>query len=196
MKEAYKHRLIGAGILAAVAVLFLPSFFKDQQQYAVDTESHIPQRPTITTMEFGEPESPADIEPAPAPETMFIPDESQAVTVPSPAPEPLPEPGGAQVVQTKPSPDNLPEIPLNAQGLPDAWMVQLVSLSSRDAAQKLRDQLQGEGHRAFIRTATTTKGEVHRIFVGPLLDKAEAGRVKQTLDQRLKVNALILPFKP
>lgn len=65
MKESVKHRLIGGAVLAAVAVLFLPSFFKDRQQYQVDTSSHIPGRPSITAVDFNEPSRPEGVEPAP-----------------------------------------------------------------------------------------------------------------------------------
>ncbi|MGV8838638.1 MAG: SPOR domain-containing protein, partial [Cellvibrio sp.] len=79
MRESVKHRLIGAAVLAAITVLFLPSFFKDRQQYQVDTSSHIPGRPSITAVDFNEPTRPEGIEPAPAPETMFVPDEAEAI---------------------------------------------------------------------------------------------------------------------
>ncbi|HEY8941198.1 MAG TPA: SPOR domain-containing protein, partial [Cellvibrio sp.] len=64
MRESVKHRLIGAAVLAAIAVLFLPSFFKDRQQYQVNTESQIPGRPSITAVDFNEPVQPEGIESA------------------------------------------------------------------------------------------------------------------------------------
>lgn len=200
MKEAYKHRLIGAGLLAAVAVLFLPSFFKDQQQYAVDTHSQIPQRPTITAVEFGEPASPADdvdvaIVPAPVPDTMFLGEEDEALPADLPGvSHRLPSPGVESAAVDKPTP--VPQPSLNAQGLPDTWILQLVSLSNREAATRLRDRLQADGYKAFVRTAATEKGEVHRVQLGPFLSKDEAQRHKKLLDQQLKGNALVLPFKP
>ncbi len=190
MKEAYKHRLIGAGILAAVTVLFLPSFFKDQQQHAVDTRSQIPQRPTITAVEFGEPETPADIEAAPAPDTMFLGLESEALAAP-----PIEAPPSV-ASENGPANAPVPQPSLNAQGVPDTWMLQLVSLSNREAATRLRDQLQADGYKAFVRSAATEKGEVHRVQLGPFLSKDEAQRHKKLLDQQLKSNALVLPFKP
>jgi len=57
VKEALKHRVIGAAVLTAIAVLFLPSFFKDQKAYDVDTRSQIPDRPSITAVDFDEPQT-------------------------------------------------------------------------------------------------------------------------------------------
>lgn len=203
MRESVKHRLIGAAVLAAIAVLFLPSFFKDRQQYQVDTSSQIPGRPSITAVDFNEPTRPEGIEPAPAPETMFMPDESEAVSVAQ-----IPPPEQAAVVAEVTSSNqsasskamvgaaSVPVMPLNAQGLPDTWVIQVASLSAQAAANKLRDQLQADGHKAYVRAVPGASTTTYRVFIGPKQDKAEAIAIKTELDKRLKVNSLVLPFKP
>lgn len=205
MRESVKHRLIGAAVLAAIAVLFLPSFFKDRQQYQVDTSSHIPSRPSITAVDFNEPIRPDDIEPAPAPETMFVPEPGDAEAVKSESmvqAAPVVQAAASSVaVQSSAQASSaavepaVPVLPLNAQGLPDAWVVQVASLSSQAGANKLRDQLQAEGHKAYVRSvsgATT----IYRVFIGPKQDKSQALAIKSQLDKQLKVNSLVLPFKP
>lgn len=203
MRESVKHRLIGAAVLAAVAVLFLPSFFKDRQQYQVDTSSQIPGRPSITAVDFNEPTRPEGIEPAPAPETMFLPDESEAVPVAQIPP--LEQAAVAAEVAssnqsvtsaTTTSAVSVPVMPLNAQGLPDTWVIQVASLSVQAAANKLRDQLQADGHKAYVRSVPGASATTYRVFIGPKQDKAEAIAIKTQLDKRLKVNSLVLPFKP
>lgn len=203
MRESVKHRLIGAAVLAAIAVLFLPSFFKDRQQYQVDTSSQIPGRPSITAVDFNEPTRSEGIEPAPAPETMFLPDESESVPI---AQIPPPEQSAialdvassnqslSSAVTT--SVASVPVMPLNTQGLPDTWVIQVASLSAQAAANKLRDQLQAEGHKAYVRAVTGASATTYRVFIGPKQDKAEAIAIKTQLDKRLKVNSLVLPFKP
>lgn len=193
MREAVKHRFIGGAILVAVAVLFLPSFFKDRQQYQVDTDSQIPQRPEITTVEFNDPSSPEGIEPAPAPETMFVPDESTAVTVSSAA---ISSAASSSVALPEPVAPTVPTLNLNKQGLPEAWVLQVASLSTEAAANKLRDQLTAQGYKAYVRASSSGATQVYRIYVGPNLDKAQVQDTKQKLDKQLKVNSLVLPFKP
>ena len=202
MRESVKHRLIGAAVLAAIAVLFLPSFFKDRPQYQVDTSSHIPGRPSITAVDFNEPTRPEDIEPAPAPETMFVPEEPESVSaipadpVASVAAEVITSVASIQAASsTAVAQSSVPNLPLNAQGLPDAWVVQVASLSSQAAANKLRDQLQAEGHKAYVRPVPGSK-TIYRVFIGPKQDKAQALAIKSQLDKQLKVNSLVLPFKP
>jgi DedD protein len=197
VRESVKHRLIGGAVLAAIAVLFLPSFFKDRQQYQVDTSSHIPGRPSITAVDFNEPTRPEGIEPAPAPETMFVPDESESVTTTQIPPAEDTVVGSAEASSTATvTAASVPVVPLNPQGLPDTWVIQVASLSAQAAANKLRDQLQADGHKAYVRAVPAANATIYRVFIGPKQDKAEALAIKAQLDKRLKVNSLVLPFKP
>lgn len=209
MRESVKHRLIGAAVLAAIAVLFLPSFFKDRQQYQVNTDSQIPGRPSITAIDFDEPVQPEGVEPAPAPETMFVPvtDESPVNELPAiPAEDEetsfvasssvVSESSSAAAITGTVKTGEVPELPLNKQGLPDAWVIQVASLSSQEGANKLRDQLQSEGHKAYVRSVAGANGTIYRVFIGPRQDKAQLQAIKTQLDKRLKVNSLVLPFKP
>jgi len=201
VRESVKHRLIGAAVLAAIAVLFLPSFFKDRQQYQVDTSSHIPGRPSITAVDFNEPIRPEGIEPAPAPETMFIPDEAESMPVAQVPPAEQVVAAATSSVQSTSSKAavadaSVPVNPLNTQGLPDTWVIQVASLSAQAAANKLRDQLQAEGHKAYVRAVPSASTTIYRVFIGPKQDKSEALAIKLQLDKRLKVNSLVLPFKP
>jgi DedD protein len=201
VRESVKHRLIGAAVLAAIAVLFLPSFFKDRQQYQVDTSSHIPGRPSITAVDFNEPTRPEGIESAPAPEAMFIPDETEATPAAQIPPAEqsvvaIAGSSGQSSSKATPGATSVPVIPLNAQGLPDTWVIQVASLSVQAAANKLRDQLQAEGHKAYVRAVPGANATTYRVFIGPKQDKAEAISIKTQLDKRLNVNSLVLPFKP
>lgn len=197
MKDALKQRLVGAVVLAALGVIFLPGFFKEQQGRQVDTRSQIPAEPSSPQVTFEAPQQRVDISPAPEPETMFLPPEPEPA--PESEPEVLAEPDTAPVAPVEDKPTGtteVPELPLGPDEIPDAWVVQVASLSNKEAAAKLRDELQAEGHKAYIRTVTTANGSVTRVFIGPKLDKAEALKVKAEVDKRLKVNAMVLRFQP
>lgn len=205
MRESVKHRLIGAAVLAAIAVLFLPSFFKDRQQFHVDANSQIPGRPSITAVDFNEPEQPEGIEPAPAPETMFVPDEAEPL-----ASETLPKETKSAISMSSSSGkasslgNSFSSVSISqtvssevaTHILPEGWVIQVASLSVQDGANKLRDQLQSEGHRAYVRSVPLGEKTVYRVFIGPKQTKAEAMTLKTQLDARLKVNSSVLPFKP
>lgn len=200
MKDALKQRLVGAIVLAAIGVIFLPGFFKEQQGHQVDTRTQIPAEPSLPQVSFESPRQNPDIQPAPEPETMFIPPElepvadvssPEAVASASSASAPAPAPN-----QTADTADEVPELPLGPDGIPEAWVVQVASLSNQEAAARLRDELQAEGHKAYIRRVSTSNGSVTRVFIGPKLSRAEADKVKADVDKRLKVNAMVLRFQP
>lgn len=193
MKDLLKQRLVGAVVLAALAVIFLPGFFKEQQAYQVDTSTRIPPQPTVPQLDFQPPQPIADTEPAPDPETMFLPPEPEAVE-----PQDLAKPS-AVIETAEPATagsGEVPKLPLNADGIPDAWVVQVASLTNQDAANKLRDELQAQGHKAYVRSVTGASGKITRVFIGPKLDKAEALAVKTQIDKHLKVNSMVKRFEP
>lgn len=191
MKEGLKQRLVGAFVLAALAVIFLPGIFREQQGHQVDTRTQIPPQPQIEMVEFIAPEPQQEVEPAPAPETMFLPAESRE-------PESVSSLSStsASSVTSQSVSSAAPQLTLNEQGIPEAWVVQVVSLSNKAAAIKLRDELQADGYKAFLREVTTSNGTFNRIFIGPKLDKAEAMAIKSELDQRLNVSAQVRRFEP
>lgn len=188
MKEGLKQRLVGAFVLTALAVIFLPGFFKEQQGHSVDTDTLIPPQPQVETVKFATPVPTVEVEPAPAPETMFLPEGESDSAANSPV-----------ATNVAPPPESVaPELsaPPPESAIPDAWVVQVVSLSSKDAAIKLRDELQSEGHKAYTREVTTAAGVFNRVFIGPKLDKAEAQAIKAEMDSRFKVNAQVRRFEP
>ncbi|HSX84393.1 MAG TPA: SPOR domain-containing protein [Cellvibrio sp.] len=196
MKDALKQRLVGAVVLAAIGVIFLPGFFKEQQGHQVDTRTQIPAEPSSPQVTFETPQQPAEISPAPEPETMFLPPEPEPKAEVEEASASVASADSNLVDTTVDTTDEVPELPLGADGIPEAWVVQVASLSNKEAASKLRDELQADGHKAYVRTVTTANGSVTRVFIGPKLDKAEALKVKAEVDKRLKVNAMVLRFKP
>lgn len=201
MREGLKQRLVGAFVLVALAVIFLPGIFREQQGHQVDTRSQIPVQPQVEIVEFTAPEPQQDVEPAPAPETMFLPSEvsepegvSNVTTVPASSAPASSAPASSAAAQSSSS--AAPPLTLNEKGIPEAWVVQVVSLSNKAAAIKLRDELQADGYKAFVREVTTASGTFNRLFIGPKLDKAEAMAIKADLDKRLSVSAQVRRFEP
>lgn len=191
MNSALKQRLVGAIVLVAVGVLVVPSFLRDRQVEPVSTQTLIPDRPVQETLTFEAPSAPEGIEPAPEPDTMFMPEETSQPVVET-----------LEQAQTEPEPaDNAnPESAATAPGPAAddgaAWVVQVASFRAPDTARGLRDRLQADGYRAYVRSATTSGGEVSRVYIGPKVSRSEAETTKAAVDQALKVDALILRFEP
>lgn len=72
------------------------------------------------------------------------------------------------------------------------WSIQIASLSSREVANKLVNDLRNWGYKAYIRK---TEG-MNRVFVGPMIERAEANRLRDQLSRQQKLNGFIVRFEP
>lgn len=172
MDDGLKQRLIGAFVLLALAVIFVPVFFDRERIEPVDKTTQIPIAPIVepVVVEIATPVP--EIETAEPAQEMFIPDEEEKV-------------------------DLKPEAPgLNEQGVPKSWVLQIASFRFQKHAEELRDTLIEGGYAAYTRTVDTKKGNMTRLYVGPKLDKNILIKQKEEIDAKYKVEAILLKFKP
>ncbi|CAB1401900.1 DedD protein [Pseudomonas fluorescens] len=215
LDKAYKQRMVGALVLVALAVIFLPMLFSrqdEQRQVTVDAPTApqapvvpqvqmepvavpepqaLPQEPVPTDEEVAEDTAPAapvvPAAPAPAPTAPIAiakPAAPPAVSRPIPAP--------AQPItssSTKPDPA---QSRVDANGLSVSWSVQLASLSSRASAESLQKNLRSQGYNAYIRSADGK----NRVFVGPLIERAEADRLRDLLSRQQNLKGFVVRFQP
>lgn len=192
MDDGLKQRLIGAVVLAAVAVLFVPVLFDRDERRRVDTTTQIPPRPDIQPKTYNSPKRVADVSPAPNPETMFTPvdDVQPAPVTVNPSKPKLNQP----VAKVQLNAAKLD--PLNANGLPNAWVVQVISSKSKGKAKNIVKTLNEKGYKAYFRKAMVANADVYRVYVGPNVDKTKSKAIKKTLDSLLKIDARVLRFQP
>ncbi|MDP2226660.1 MAG: SPOR domain-containing protein [Moraxellaceae bacterium] len=81
-----------------------------------------------------------------------------------------------------------------ASDLPQAWVVQVASLSARDKADALVQKLRQKGYRAMV----TGQAGAWKVLVGPELSKPVADAVRQRLaaDAELALSGWVQPWKP
>ncbi len=194
MDKVLKQRLIGATILIALAVIFLPMLFdggdgdSTPRQLALD----LPERPEaqrevrrlpldpdqVRTPREAEAEPPIEPEADPVDEPVDEPelhapveDEQEPMPVePGPAPEPDPEP--EQELDTQPEPAPGSEV---AQTVTDGnWVVQVAVFSNRDSAERIGSQLEGLGHTVMLDPLVRDQAELHRLRTGPYGTREDA----------------------
>lgn len=107
---------------------------------------------------------------------------------PTPAPKPVPAPPQPVAVA---KPDTT-QSRVDANGLSVSWSVQLASLSSRESAENLQKTLRSQGYNAYIRSA---EGK-NRVFVGPLIERAEADRLRDLLGRQQNLKGFVVRFQP
>lgn len=195
------QRIVGALVLVALAVIFVPMLFNRDdagQQIAVDAPA-MPETPAAPIIETQPVEVP---EPAVAlPEDYEIIEEGSVAESNSPNPinpapaevEPAPQAPVQAITTPPPAMVEKPVEPrLDTANLPVSWSVQLASLSSRENAEKLQKTLRSQGYNAYIRSADG----MNRVFVGPLVERAEANRLRDQLQRQHKLDGFVVRFKP
>lgn len=219
LDKAYKQRMVGALVLIAIAVIFLPMLFSRQDEarhvqvdapaapqapavsqlkvepVSVPEQQPLPQEPVPTDEELAHPSQPAvnqqppsmPIAPAPAKPVASAP---AAKATPAPAPaKPAPAPAAPAPSAAAPAAD---PNRVDANGLSITWAVQVASLSNRANADNLQKTLRTQGYNAYIRTSDG----VNRVFVGPLIERAEADRLRDQLDKQQKLKGIVVRFVP
>jgi DedD protein len=195
LDRGLKQRIVGALVLVALAVIFLPMLLtrEDELRHVRVEAPPMPPMPTlpdIRTVPVPVPEplpdEPVPAEPAAPIGALPLPPVSSAEprVTPAPAPKAATEPA--------PAVRKAPEARLDANNLPVTWSVQLASLSNRDNALKLQKTLREQGYNAYVRTF---EGK-NRVFVGPVIERAEASRLRDQLRRQHKLDGIVVRFQP
>jgi len=209
LDKAYKQRMVGALVLVALAVIFLPMLFsrQDEQRQVTVQAPSAPQAPAVAQVQ---------VEPVVVPEPQALPQEpvpsddeiadQQPPSMPikpaapvaaaakpvAPAPAPVAKPAPAQPIAAAPAKPDTTQSRVDANGLSVSWSVQLASLSSRESAESLQKDLRSQGYNAYIRASDGK----NRVFVGPLIERAEADRLRDLLDRQKKLKGFVVRFQP
>ncbi|WP_214510512.1 SPOR domain-containing protein [Pseudomonas brassicacearum] len=217
LDKAYKQRMVGALVLVALAVIFLPMLFSrqdEQRQVTVDAPAApqapsvppvqvepvvvpepqaLPQEPVPSDEELAEqpavPSTP--IAPAPATPAPAAPSKPTVAPVPVPA-TPAIKPAPSQPITAAPTKPDTTQSRVDANGLSVSWSVQLASLTSRESAENLQKTLRSQGYNAYIRSADGK----NRVFVGPLIERAEADRLRDLLGRQQNLKGFVVRFQP
>ena len=217
LDKAYKQRMVGALVLVALAVIFLPMLFSrqdEQRQVTVDAPAApqapsvppvqvepvvvpepqaLPQEPVPSDEELAEqPVAPSTpIAPAPATPAPATPSKPSVAPVPVPA-TPAVKPAPSQPITAAPAKPDTTQSRVDANGLSVSWSVQLASLTSRESAENLQKTLRSQGYNAYIRSADGK----NRVFVGPLIERAEADRLRDLLSRQQNLKGFVVRFQP
>ena len=81
---------------------------------------------------------------------------------------------------------------IDPNGLPISWSIQVASLGNREGADALQKKLRSQGYNAYIRSADGK----NRVFIGPLIERAEADRLRDLLDRQQNLKGFVTRFQP
>lgn len=223
MDAQLKQRVVGAAVLVALGVIFIPLMLDNGSDPgpAVDLDIGSPAPTDFSsrvvpiddaTMERVEramdarPETLTD--PAPAgdglPDAMITEAESEPVTdvAPDVAPEAAQEPvaqspqkpSSAGEPVRAPAGSNVAETATPPRTGVDAWVVQLGSFTTQANADGLVERLKKSGYTAFIEPSDDGGKTTYRVRVGPELTKLTAKRIRDDIAKDVELKGIIMRY--
>jgi DedD protein len=215
MNDVLKQRLVGALILLALGVVFWPIIFVEPGERRDAEELQIPPRPQVDTTPMAPPDTvglrEAPRMPEPAVDELDRPlltlgpevsdqSASEAASEPeatveaaTPKPDAVAGPGeGARATRAEP-----PETPaLDSDGIPISWILRVASVSSKERADQLREELLSMGHKAYVQRVNSGGKTLYRVSIGPKVEKARLEQIQAEIDARFGVKTLITRYYP
>jgi DedD protein len=186
METRLKQRLVGAVVLVALAVIFVPMILTGPE----DDESLVeqgrippkPEAPMVTEM----PEPLSEPFPGPtSPERVVVTKGAPETKEPAPAESPAAVSESATDVQ-EPLPEEEP-----TEGL-SGWVVQVGSFTQEENALRLRDRLREKDYAAFVERIRGGDGKiVYRVRVGPEVERSRAEAVRRKLADTEGLSGLV-----
>jgi DedD protein len=197
-----KQRLVGASVLVALGVIFIPMILErgaDDESLTVRME--IPPKPDVEfknrlddASAVEEIEWPESMEEATAeiraeksadqPSTADLP---QAVRPAEPEQQPL----ASKPASKNPSPSTKSAKPA---ATPQQWIVQLGSFSKETNALVLQEKLKANGFNPLIKAMDTPAGRVYRVRIGPMSDRAGAEAMVARLKNEIGQSSIVMGY--
>ena len=172
METGLKRRLVGAIVIAAVAVIFIPLILDGTEEERLAVIEEIPPAPTF---DFREQIAVSEIQ-----ATMESRRRANAASMP----------------QERASKDDEAESELLDQnGLPVGWSLQVASFRDRDNAVSLRSEIRELGHGAYVLLNRTNEGQFYQVLVGPSLDQEGLSQAGQDIADKMGLTVQIVRYR-
>lgn len=192
MEQRLKQRLIGAVVLVALAVIFIPMLLQGPiERESTSVPIEIPAQPAVSSR--AQPDPKPGLTPTAPPvspvEPVAPPTPAQdSVAVQEPASTPSATPQPATVTEPKPV-VAAPQIPKELA----SWAVQVGSFGTEANALGLRDSLRSKGYAAYTETTRSGGKTLFRVRVGPIIERSEAESLQSVLARKESLKGLVVP---
>jgi len=182
MDEMIKQRLVGALVLVALMVIFLPMIFDEDQARQAEL-LELPPRPDIPRLDLERPVPPSW---AAGSQQNITPTEEAEVPV-----EVQPTPIVSEVTESQASVSEVPD-----STIPQGWTLQLASFQDPTNAEALRDKLRDAGFKAYIQQRPGSQPQMLRVMIGPELKREEMEQIKTQVNKAFKIEGIVVEFEP
>lgn len=197
MNPLIKQRLVGTVVLVALGVVFWPLIFDSQDPQDPIVLQPMPEKPVIDQTPIAPPESFESVvrealpqAPVTDPEVQQAADESTRTDT-----------GASDLRSLRDAEEISASAELSdesglvdEQGLPVFWVLQVATVGSSERADELVAGLQERGYRAFSKRYVRVDDELHRVQIGPNIDRERLMQMKPQIDSILSVDSQVLRY--
>jgi len=201
MQQKLKERLVGAAVLVAVAVIFIPIILNDSPETDSISGSNIPEKPDanfssriIPVIKQNDKSLSKDIE-----TNNIISEDKQIKNNQETVKEVIAE--KIEVNKEKSAEINSPrkenevrETEIQANVGLSAWVVQLGSFSNEENAQSLNKKLRKAGYPAFVEPLNKNGQTSYRVRVGPEIKRSEAELLLKKLKDNMEMEGILVSY--
>ncbi len=202
-----KQRLIGASVLIALAVIFVPMFLDGsgyKEQVAMDLtippepefkfEEPLPAMPEIITEQQLKPAETKPLTQGSIEESVDITSRESTTKNNTLAREWLQNPRTQSASSTPPQPKAKPQPTPTALPPADtpAWVVQVGSFKKKENALALQEKLSDTGYKVFLEKGGSRQTPIYRVKVGPESKRVHAEVIQKRLLAKLKLKGIVI----
>lgn len=176
-----KHRIIGAIVVVALAVIFVPMILSQRE-----APSEAPAPANAPSGQATEENKVAITKVPPPPPALTDP----VKPIPAVSAPPAQEPAKTAAVESKPA------APAAAKPTPPSsgWVVQVGTFSNTANATRLEQKLRADGQPVRAEHVQLDSGKAVRLRVGPYRDRASAVKAQERIQKDVGVKGVVLAF--
>lgn len=183
MEQRLKQRLIGAVVLVALAVIFIPMLLQGPiERESTSVPLAIPAQPAVEVRVQAPVEPQVPVTELPEVSDSAPPQSSEPVVQSPVASE---KPAAVPPEPSVMSPQLPPELA--------SWTVQVGSFSTEANALGLRDSLRSKGYAAYTEKTRSGGKTLYRVRVGPTVERSEADKLRTALASKESLKGLVVP---
>lgn len=179
MDPQLKQRVVGAAVLVAIGVVFIPIFLDETGR-----ENDLPLAPGIDST----PPEDFNSRVVPLDDKMMEQVERAMDATPQELTKSQDWSGGSQSVTEPPAQVTTPRTGVTA------WVIQVGSFNSEENAKALVEKLKKGGYTAFIEPLKDDTKLAYRVRVGPELTKATADKIRDELAKDIDLDGILMRY--
>jgi DedD protein len=191
MEQKLKERLVGAAVLVAVAVIFIPVIFTESPETEVISGSNIPEKPETN---FNSRIVPVIESNDKAPLEPIIRKDDDLIIEQKVVAEKVISDRETKAEKETSEKKSTTESDVKSTVGVSAWIVQLGSFTDEENAQSLNKKLREAGYPAFVEPLKKNGKFSYRVRVGPEIKRSEADKLLKKLKEKMKLDGIVVSY--